>query len=228
MKRFAPLIACVLVAAPLGRVSAQEVSPAVQAVPAAQNLQIVSQPSSWVLAALQPLPLDEALEVQEAQQRAALDAPATPQKGITEITLQHLPGFVRPPAQVYKITFYSDGRATALKGKSGNNKEYTGFIGERDFKHLAEFVEQIKFFDLEPLYTTGVTDQATVVTSVVKDGQRKEVRDYAYQGPTNLWSLEKVLRGLDAEMNWKEVPPKEAPTKEAPPTTAPATNPAER
>ena len=128
-------------------------------------------------------------------------------KGITEVTLQIMPGYVRAPAPVYKVVFYADGRALAIKGDQEHPQRYTGTLGEPEFKRLTEFIEQSKFFALAPLYTVGISDASTVATSVVKNGQRKDVHDYAHQGPAQLWALETVVRGLDAQVTWHPVPP---------------------
>jgi hypothetical protein len=51
-----------------------------------------------------------------------------------------------------------------------------------------------------------VTDNPTVYTTVVMDGKRKVVSNYANAGPTKLWAIEQLIDKLLLEAKWDEKP----------------------
>lgn len=71
------------------------------------------------------------------------------------------------------------------------------------FAILAWLVRDIGYFELEDHYTQMVTDSPSTFTSVVKNGQRKTIRNYAFGAPATLWALETLIDQKRNELNWQ-------------------------
>jgi hypothetical protein len=77
--------------------------------------------------------------------------------------------------------------------------EYKGKIDSASFGRLAEFAEEIQFFNLEDSYYHLITDSAGVYTYVKKGDRQKVVHNYADAGPRVLWAFEKLI---DEALRW--------------------------
>jgi hypothetical protein len=56
--------------------------------------------------------------------------------------------------------------------------------------------------DLADAYTIAVTDNPTVYTTVVMNGQRKIISNYANAGPKTLWAIEELIDHLLDKATW--------------------------
>lgn len=122
------------------------------------------------------------------------------EEGITEISLERTPCYGDCPAD-WVILRADETAFYYPKGKSGATR-MKGKIDKWDFAPLAKLLETQGFFALKDSYSAIMTDQATHFTSVVKDGNRKTVRNYGNAGPTSLWGLEMAIRGVAADIKW--------------------------
>jgi len=131
--------------------------------------------------------------------------------GISEIGIERGPCFGACP--IYTFIVRSDG-SFRYKGDENvkRNGEFTGTVPARYFHQLAQFIRDSGYMELENFYGIGVTDCATTYTTVVMNGKRKAVRNYANAGPTKLWAIEQLIDDLMSQATWDE--PKKAPDKQ--------------
>src|SRR6478609_2095428 len=115
--------------------------------------------------------------------------------GITEVGIERTPCY--GPCPVYTVIIKSDG-TFRYKGEENVQRkgEHTGKVSEYRFKPLAQFIKDSGYTDLQDAYYRAVTDNATVYTTVVVDGKRKVVSNYAIAGPTKLWAVEQLIEKL--------------------------------
>lgn len=155
---------------------------------------------SWWFTGLAVCAVLALLLAQQRRSVAAADA-------ITEITVEHTAchGF----CPVYKLILRRDGTATCI-GVQHTDRigRYKAEIGP--FDRLARAVEARGFFGLRDTYQRRVTDQAHVITSVVRGGRRKTVDNYADAGPQALWEIQAMTDGLAAGAHWRKVGPSTA------------------
>ena len=81
--------------------------------------------------------------------------------------------------------------------KSGTVDRYGDAFGR-----LARLAEAQGFFEFGDSYWKSITHGASITTSVVKEGVRKSVENYAEAGPFGLWEIESVIRGVLADADW--------------------------
>jgi hypothetical protein len=123
--------------------------------------------------------------------------------GITEITLERTRCYGKCPA--YKVTLRADGTVTYV-GEAHVERigTHEGVVGRNTFRRLAALLEAAKYFDLKDNYETRVTDQASAITSAVRDGRRKTITNYADAGPVELWGIESAIDGVVGRTVWKK------------------------
>jgi len=128
--------------------------------------------------------------------------------GIQEFSLERTECF--GPCPVYRATIRSDGTVTYVGIKNVPRLGiYTGNANPYVIKHLSELVGQINFFSLENEYSSEMTDQPTAVTSVLRGGERKTVRNYGLSGPSLLWAFESSMDAAIASVtDWVKKQPK--------------------
>lgn len=125
-----------------------------------------------------------------------------PKATVTEITLERTACFGFCP--IYKVILRSDGTATYI-GVNFVERQgtYKGYIS--GFEHLAKIIEARRYFSFSNNYTRPITDLPTAITSVVRNGKRKTVQNYANSGPIELWEIETLIDGLVANVSWEKV-----------------------
>ncbi len=133
------------------------------------------------------------------------DEVASTSHGITEIGIERTACF--GPCPIYTFIVKSDGtfRYTG-EGHVDRKGEFTGRIHRWYFNNLAQFLKDAGYGELEDAYSRRVTDHATVYTTVVLNGKRKVVRNYANAGPTKLWAIEQLIDSLLSEAAWDDTP----------------------
>lgn len=120
---------------------------------------------------------------------------------ITEIGLERTPCFGSCP--VYTVIIKSDGRVRYVGERFVSREgEHTGRVRTWSFNALAQFIRDTGYMDLEDNYSRLVTDHPTVYTTVVMNGTRKVIKNYANAGPTNLWAVEQIIDKLLLETEW--------------------------
>jgi len=121
--------------------------------------------------------------------------------GITEIGVERTICFGTCPA--YTFIVKSDGTFRYKGEEHAKRKgEFTGRIELWDFHRLAQFIKDSGYMNLENDYFRAVTDNPTTFTTVVLEGRRKIVRNYADAGPTKLWAIEQLIDDLMNKAEW--------------------------
>lgn len=119
----------------------------------------------------------------------------SPDHGISEISIERTPCYGLCPT--YTLTLKSDGSVVYV-GQANVERlgRHTGRIDRESFDYLASLALDVGFFDeLENFYGCAVTDQETVYTSMVRNGERKTIKHYApdLSGPVRLHWLESTI-----------------------------------
>jgi hypothetical protein len=100
----------------------------------------------------------------------------------------------------------SDGSFRYSGGKYAERLgEFTGTIREWEFNNLAHFIRDSDYMNLETDYRAGITDSSTTYTTVVMNGKKKVISNYAGAGPTKLWAIEHLIDDLMEKAEWKPV-----------------------
>jgi len=123
--------------------------------------------------------------------------------GVTEIGLERSPCYGTCP--VYTVVIKADG-TFRYKGERfvPRTGEHTGKVSVYGFNHLAQFIRDSGYADLQDDYSRTITDCPTAYTTAVIDGKRKVVRNYADAGPEKLWAVEQLIDKLLLEAKWDE------------------------
>lgn len=129
-------------------------------------------------------------------------------EGISEITLERERCYGGCP--VYKVILRRDGSATYI------GKENVPRIGEyksqvfpyqplgAEFIRLANLIAAQGFLKMNDRYTALISDADTVITSVVHNGKRKTIVNYANQAPIALYGIERAIDGVAAQVKWEQ------------------------
>lgn len=121
---------------------------------------------------------------------------------ITDVSIEHTACFGTCP--VYKIILHQDNTATFI------GQKYTDRIGTYKanvgpFVRLSKSVQDHGFFGLSEHYSSGVTDQAHVITTVSQGGRLKTVENEGNAGPQGLWELQAIIDGAAAQAHWMKI-----------------------
>jgi len=121
--------------------------------------------------------------------------------GVTEIGIERGACFGTCP--VYTFVIKSDGTCH-YKGDKYVERigEFSCNIPIWDFHTLAQFIRESGYMGFESEYSRMITDHATTYTTVVMNGKRKVIRNYANAGPTALWAIEQLIDGLITKAQW--------------------------
>lgn len=126
-------------------------------------------------------------------QNPAVSESSQDQSQITEITLERTTCFGTCPA--YKVTLRSDGTITY------EGRRFVEMMGVYEgraygFARLAQLITSAGYFNLKDDYSRPITDNPSAITSVVRNGKRKTITNYADAGPIELWSVEMAIDGM--------------------------------
>ncbi len=112
-------------------------------------------------------------------------------------------GYCFGTCPVYEIYIYNSGH-TVLKGTRNVELlgDHTMQLSKREMLAFIEKAKEIKYFEMEDKYDNPhITDLPETVTSIVADGQRKEVsRRYGF--PASIRSFEKLFEDLLESKAW--------------------------
>jgi hypothetical protein len=135
-----------------------------------------------------------------------LSSRATSNVGVSEIGLERTACYGMCP--VYNVVIKSDG-TVRYKGESNVKMkgERTGSVSPVKFNNVARFIKENGYMNLGGNYTVGVTDNPTVFTTVVMNGKRKVIRNYANAGPNKLWVIEQLIDKLLLDTDWDVIKP---------------------
>jgi Domain of unknown function (DUF6438) len=128
---------------------------------------------------------------------------ARPVPEVTEITLQRTSCYGTCP--VYNVELRSDGRAAYHGGSNSRLEgEWVGKVSAKDFAELVRFADAIGYFSYGDLYERPVTDNPWAITTIVRKGIRKTVRNYAESGPLALSGLEAAIDVATTRIEWSK------------------------
>jgi hypothetical protein len=132
--------------------------------------------------------------------------------GITEIGIERSGCFGTCPMYIFIVK--SDG-TFHYKGDKYVERtgEFSGTIPIWQFHELGQFIRDSGYMGFEDQYSRAGTDDPTVYTSVVMNGKRKVISNYANAGPTTLWAIEHLIDDLMTKAEWRQRPLKRSPTK---------------
>lgn len=142
------------------------------------------------------LPVDERTPVKLGRQSAAAQLRALAHHTVTEISIEWLPGF--GPGTLSGFTLMPDGTVRH------NFTPRTGRLQPHEFSELAQLILLLGYLDLEGYYHSGGADDGEVFTSIVRNGERKIVRNYGNSGPSELYVLEQLIEGAIAQAEWPD------------------------
>lgn len=129
-------------------------------------------------------------------------------EGISEITLERERCYGGCP--VYKVILRRDGPATYIGRENvlriGKHKSqiYPYQPLGAEFMRLAKLIASQGYLKMNDHYTILVTDAETVITSIVHNGERKTIVNYANEGPVELYGIERAIDGVAAQIKWEE------------------------
>jgi hypothetical protein len=130
-----------------------------------------------------------------------LIVPVTEIRAVTEIALERTGCYGTCP--VYKLAIKDDGSFRYHGGAYVERLgDHTGKITREQFTMLAKFAVESRFMTLNADYTAEVTDMETVITTVVMDGQKKTVQDYAGAGPERLQKFQTMIAESLKNAKW--------------------------
>lgn len=125
------------------------------------------------------------------------------QDQISEITLERTRCY--GPCPAYKVILRRDGTAIYI-GKANVEQmgTYKGTIHRYHFDRLTDLLRSHGYLELNEKYARTITDQASVVTSVLFGNKRKTVVNYADSGPVRLWEIEMVIDAVATQVKWEK------------------------
>ena len=126
-------------------------------------------------------------------------------EAITEIGLSR--GMCYGMCPVYSVRLHRRGRARF------DGEYFVALIGGHEaaidpdvVTDLAHALVYLRYEALAPSYSSPVTDNATVMTWLVRGGVRHEVSDYAKSGPQALDTIEELIDAVVAGLDWQALP----------------------
>ena len=121
--------------------------------------------------------------------------------GVTEIGIERTQCYGTCPDYTFVVSAngrcrYEGGKFAKVQGRR------TGQASVIICHRIAEFSRELSFFALENEYDPTVTDNPTTFTTMVMNGKRKTIRNYAEGGPTRLLALELLIDQMLADVQW--------------------------
>jgi hypothetical protein len=124
--------------------------------------------------------------------------------GVTEIAFERPKSLDRARWDAYTVKFFSDGRVE-FTGYDQVRKMglHVGRIPTQEFNRLVLLIDQMDFNGLEGLYSRRALGASTHFTSVLRNGQRKTIQNYADAAPVQLWAIELAIQDLVKKITWE-------------------------
>lgn len=119
------------------------------------------------------------------------------------IMLQRTPCYGRCPT--YTVKIYASGYST-YEGKAHVDMEgnHSTTMSKDDITSIKKMAENVKFFDLNNIYDTNVTDFPTTHLYIQDQGKKKQVLD-RQGGPKELKELETFIDELIKTKKWTKI-----------------------
>lgn len=104
------------------------------------------------------------------------------------------------------VTFFRNGKATLHSLDGDRTSTFEGEVNVRNYARLCYVLDQLQFQSFRGEYHANWTDDSTrIVTTVSSSGVTKRVLEYGRVGPIELWTIQELLDGTRARMEWKSV-----------------------
>lgn len=129
------------------------------------------------------------------------DSPAAPQP-ISAIELEGSGGW---PGQFWRISFNSDYTAEWFHQIEPREGNYVGKLSEQQWHRLVDTVDRLGVGQLAESYARLVEDDQRLTLKVTRGPATQTVQSSDDAGPTELWALHMVMRGLVERVAWKRV-----------------------
>ena len=124
--------------------------------------------------------------------------------GITQITLERTWCYGRCP--IDKLVLRADGTAVyTAKQNTERIGQFTGAFWKEEFSKLAEWLARHGFFELKGSYGSPNPDTPTQLIRIVRGGEQKSVVINEVGGSESLWSMQRFIQGVAADIDWQPV-----------------------
>jgi len=133
-----------------------------------------------------------------------VDALPSTSNGVTEVGMERTSCFGTCP--VYSVIIERDGTFRYDGGRYAPKAgQWTGHVRKWDLDNLTAFICDTDYMKLASHYEIGYTDSPTAYTTVITDGKRKIISNYADAGPIKLWAIQQLIDKLLLEATWDPV-----------------------
>lgn len=120
--------------------------------------------------------------------------------GVMEITLQRTGCYGVCPS--YQVTFRQDGTAEYWGGAFAPRLGQHSARGGDSLNYLAAMARELGLFEMKPYYSRPVTDNPTTYVSIVRNGERTIIMDYAQSGPLKLIAFQVMVDQFAEKLEW--------------------------
>jgi hypothetical protein len=110
------------------------------------------------------------------------------------------------PPNTIQMVLYSDARAEWSSTSQPRVGAYVGQAYAYQWISLVHFLEVIQFSELERTYGDPGDDVPEMVVTVHRGAESESFTDYGNMGPTRLWAVRMVMRGIADTITWTPVP----------------------
>lgn len=138
---------------------------------------------------------------------AAVD-PARPQESpaapmpISAIELEGTGGW---PGQFWRISFNSDYTSGWFHQTEPREGNYVGKLSAQQWERLVATMDRLGASQLAKSYAQHVEDDQCLTLKVTRGAVTQTVQSSDDAGPTELWAIHMVMRGMAERMTWKRV-----------------------
>lgn len=106
---------------------------------------------------------------------------------------------------IYTLIVKSDGTFRYNGGSYADRiGKYSGRIPSWQFHFLAQYIRDSNYMKFGHRYSRNVTGSGITYTTVVINGERKTISNYANAGPTELWAIEQLIDQLLTKAKWNK------------------------
>jgi hypothetical protein len=100
------------------------------------------------------------------------------------------------------VTFRQDGRAEYWGGAFAPRLGHHSALAGESINHLAALAREVGLLEMNPYYSRSVTDNPTTYVSIVRNGKRTIIMDYAQSGPMKLIAFQVMVDQFAERLEW--------------------------
>jgi hypothetical protein len=109
------------------------------------------------------------------------------------------------PGQFWRISFNSDYTSEWFHQIEPREGNYVGKLSEQQWHRLVDTVDRLGIGQLAGSYASSIEDDQRLTLRVTRGAATQTVQSSDDAGPTELWALHMVMRGMAERMAWKRV-----------------------